>query len=336
MSGKGISYKRAGVDIAAADKLVKYISGKAEGIGGFGGLFSLPKKGYANPLLVASTDGVGTKLLIARKMGVLNSIGIDLVAMVVNDIITCGARPLFFLDYYAVGKLDLKEARQVLDGILKGCRMAGCKLLGGETAELPGLYGKKDFDLAGFGVGIVDKTKVIDGSGMRVGDVLIGLGSSGMHSNGYSLARKVLLGKNGMSLGARLKGLKLTLGRELLRPTIIYVPLVMSLIEGLKLKAIANITGGGIEGNLVRVLGKGVSATVRTESWEVPEIFRLVEKLGPVSGEEMLRTFNMGIGMILVVSRKDEEKVHEECKRHKVGSYTIGKIIAGEGKVTLE
>jgi phosphoribosylformylglycinamidine cyclo-ligase len=326
-SQRGLRYEDAGVDIAAADQLVQFISRRARGIGGFSGLLPIPRKGYRDPLLVASTDGVGTKLLIARQLGRLDTIGIDLVAMVVNDIVTCGARPLAFLDYYAVGKLRLREAREVLGGILEGCRQAGCRLLGGETAELPGLYRPQEFDLAGFGIGIVDRARVIDGRRVRPGDAVIGLASSGLHSNGYSLARKVLLEQHKMRLGKRVAELGETLGEVLLRPTLIYAPLILSLLKKVKIKAIAHITGSGIPGNLPRVLPRGVRAIIRTSAWTPPRIFSLIERLGPVSRREMFRTFNMGIGMILVVAQKDTRLVHAHCQRKRIHSITIGEIV---------
>jgi phosphoribosylformylglycinamidine cyclo-ligase len=324
---RGLRYKDAGVDIAAGDRLVRFIGARTKGIGGFSGLFAVPRAGYRRPLLVASTDGVGTKLLIAQQVGRLDTIGIDLVAMVVNDLVTCGARPLFFLDYYAVGALNQRDSRKVLSGIFAGCKQAGCRLLGGETAELPGLYRPQEFDLAGFGVGIVDRANVIDGRTVRPGDLVIGLGSSGLHSNGYSLARKVLLERRAMRLRARVAELGETLGEALLRPTVIYSALVVSLLKNVRIKAIAHITGGGIPGNLPRVLPRTVTAVIRTAAWVPPPIFSLIERLGPVSRREMFRTFNMGIGMILVLAPRDEQTVHAHCRRRGVRSFTIGEII---------
>lgn len=328
-----ITYKSSGVDIEAGDELVRRIKAKAPVIGGFGGCFPLAAGRWKNPVLVASTDGVGTKLLVAEMMKKHDTIGIDLVAMVVNDISVCGAKPLFFLDYYATGKLMVKHAEAVIEGILEGCRQAGCLLLGGETAELPGMYAKDVYDLAGFGVGIVEKKEIVDGRTIRAGDIFIGVASSGLHSNGFSLARKVLLDKAKLPLGKIHKDLGEKLGESLLRPTIIYTPLINDLMKKVKIKGMAHITGGGIPGNLCRVLPSKIDAVICPDSWDVPVIFDLIQQLGPVPDEDMFRTLNMGLGLILAVDHKDAATVDRICRRHELPSYEIGAALEGSGVV---
>lgn len=334
---KPITYEDAGVSIERGDKVVDYLRGRNKTIGGFSGLFPLSTRGMQRPMLVASTDGVGTKLLIARTAGEVSTVGIDLVAMVVNDLITCGARPLFFLDYYATGKLELGEAKAVLSGILKGCDIAGCPLIGGETAEMPGLYAKGDFDLAGFGVGIVDAKQVIDGRRIKTGDLVFGFESSGLHSNGFSLARKVLLEHAGMQLSTKVKELSSTLSSALLRPTKIYAKLVAELRKAkADVKAYAHITGGGIPGNLCRVLPPKVDAVVRKRMWDTPSIFKMIQRCGPVDYAEMLRTFNMGIGFMAVAAGSEQNRIAKAAKAAGEQAHVIGEIVRGAGKVQVE
>ena len=328
-----ITYKSSGVDIESGDELVRRIKAKAPVIGGFGGCFPLAAGRLKNPVLVASTDGVGTKLLIAEMMKKHDTIGIDLVAMVMNDISVCGAKPLFFLDYYATGKLMVKHAEEVIEGILEGCRQAECILLGGETAELPGMYAKGVYDLAGFGVGIAEKREIVDGRTIKAGDVFIGVASSGLHSNGYSLARKVLLEKAKLPLGTMHKELGEKLGETLLRPTIIYTPLINALMKKIKIKGMAHITGGGIPGNLSRVLPPNIDAFLCVDSWDVPVIFDLIQKSGPVPDEDMFKTLNMGLGLIMAVDYKYVKTVHQICRRQALSSYDIGVALEGKGVV---
>lgn len=303
----GVSYRDAGVDIDAGNRLVEQIKPHAKrtlrpevigGLGGFGALFKIPLHKYTKPVLVAGTDGVGTKLKLAMQLQQHNTIGIDLVAMCVNDLIVQGAEPLFFLDYYATGKLEIDVAASVIAGIADGCEMAGCALTGGETAEMPGMYQHGDYDLAGFCVGIVDEDKVIDGSKVAVGDVILGVPSSGPHSNGYSLIRKILADGNHdlqMPFGES------TLGATLLQPTRIYVKSLLQTIATTEIKALAHITGGGLLENIPRVLPQGMVAAIDANAWQMPEIFRWLQQQGNVDTQEMYRTFNCGIGMVVIV-----------------------------------
>ncbi len=334
---KKVSYLSAGVDVRKADQLVDFLKSRLPHIGLFSGLFPFPCSKFKDPLLVASTDGVGTKLLIASKAGVFDSIGIDLVAMVCNDLITCGAEPLFFLDYIATGALDLDKTKQVLKGIIKGCEIAGCMLLGGETAEMPGFYATDTPELAGFGIGVVEKSDVIDGSGIAPGDLVIGIPSSGIHSNGYSLVRKILFEIHTFSLNERPAELNgLSIADALLEATEIYVPL-LRMLKGrdVNIKGIAHITGGGIAGNLVRILPEGCSAIIDRGAWEVPAIFRWLQGLGNVSDDEMFRVFNMGVGIILVVSEKDSKEVLEMVRDKYPRTSIIGKIAKGDRSVKI-
>jgi phosphoribosylformylglycinamidine cyclo-ligase len=313
---KSITYKQAGVDIDEGDRLVKLISPMVKktfrkevmcDIGSFGALFRLDLRKYKNPVLVSGTDGVGTKLKIAFLTGKFDTVGVDLVAMCVNDILTLGAEPLFFLDYYATGKLSAEKARDVIRGIAAGCRESGCSLIGGETAEMPGFYEADEFDLAGFTVGVVDEKAVIDGRSIKPGDAIIGIASSGLHSNGYSLARKVLLEHAKIALNKKVPELKTTLGDALLHPTRIYVRAIDMLKNKIKIKGMAHITGGGLPGNVPRMLPSGVCATVFDQCWDVPPIFSLIQKLGKVPDDDMKKTFNMGIGYVIVVASKDAD-----------------------------
>lgn len=327
-----ISYKDAGVNIKEADKLVDYLKTKNRAIGGFSGLMPLPK-GYSRPQLVASTDGVGTKLLLAKALNNYSTIGIDLVAMVVNDMAVCGAKPLFFLDYYATSALKLKEAKQVIDGILDGCDQAGCPLIGGETAELPGLYQPGDFDLAGFAVGLVDADKVITGKTIKPGDIVFGISSSGIHSNGYSLVRAIV-DKSGADLKKKVSGLgSKSLGSILLEPTRIYARLLASLSAKVNIKGLAHITGGGIVGNLNRVLPAKCDAYVHEGQWTPPPVFGWLESAGPVSRDEMYRTFNMGLGMMGVVSPGDTDKLINAAAKLGEEVFIVGTIEKGTGQV---
>lgn len=293
---------------------------------GFASIFDPRKTGFKDPLIVTSTDGVGTKLEVAALQGCHDTIGIDLVAMCVNDIITTGARPVIFLDYFAAGKFDSDVISEVLKGVTDGCRQAGCALVGGETAIMPGFYqtGKGhsgQYDVAGFSMGLVERNQVLDGRGIRESDLLIGIASSGIHSNGFSLIRKVLSRKE-------LQG---PLGREILTPTRIYVKPVLELLDEVALKGIVNITGGGFVDNLPRIVPKSLGAQVWKKSWPIPEIFSLIQKKGRVSDSEMMRTFNLGIGMILIVRPEDAARVQHELKRRKLSSWVMGEIIRGSG-----
>ncbi len=334
----GLTYAKAGVSIEAGDELVRRIRpiarrtrvpGVLAGVGGFSALFDLKSRGYRHPILVSSTDGVGTKLKIAFLTGIHDTIGIDLVAMSVNDILTQGAAPLFFLDYFACGKLDVKIAEAAVRGIAAGCRQAGCALIGGETAEHPGDFSPGEYDLAGFAVGVLEKNNIVDPKKITSGDVLIGLPSSGLHSNGYSLARKVLLEKARLKLHQRIPELGRSLGEELLEPTRIYARIARRLFAKFSIKGCAHITGGGITGNLPRVLPKGRRAVLERGTWPVPPVFGLIQKLGGIHRGEMDRIFNNGLGLILVVDRKDAAGVQQVLKKMGEKSFLIGEIRNG-------
>jgi phosphoribosylformylglycinamidine cyclo-ligase len=295
-------------------------------IGGFGGLFSLNNDKYRNPALVASTDGVGTKLKLAFMLDKHDTVGIDLVAMCVNDIIVQGAEPLFFLDYLATGKLSPEKSVEILKGISAGCQQAGCALLGGETAEMPGMYTDDEYDLAGFTVGVVDKDKIIDGSSITKGDKVIGIASSGLHSNGYSLARKILLENMQLSLDAIPAGLERPLGEELLTPTRIYVKSILNLMRDFLIKGVAHITGGGLLENLPRTLPKHCKAILAKDSWEKPAIFELLREGGLIEENEMYRTFNYGIGMVIVVPAAEAEDILSRLSGLEENAFLIGEI----------
>jgi phosphoribosylformylglycinamidine cyclo-ligase len=333
-----LTYAKAGVSIEAGDDLVRRIGpiarrtrvpGVVAGVGGFSALFDLQSRGYRHPILVSSTDGVGTKLKIAFLTGVHNTVGIDLVAMSVNDILTQGAEPLFFLDYFACGKLDVKIAEAVVRGIATGCRQAGCALIGGETAEHPGDFPAGEYDLGGFVVGVLEKSKTIDREAVAPGDVLLGIPSSGLHSNGYSLARKVLLERAQLKIQQRIPELGRTLGDELLEPTRIYAKIARRLSRQYRIKGAAHITGGGIIGNLPRVLPKGRRAVLERGSWPVPPVFDLIQKIGRICQDEMDRTFNNGLGMILVLDQKHAHGAQQTLKRMGEESFIIGDIRKG-------
>jgi len=335
-----LSYKDAGVDIDAGNALVERIKGISRrtrrpevlgGLGGFGALCEIPQ-GYRQPVLVAGTDGVGTKLRLAMDMGIHDTIGIDLVAMCVNDLVVAGAEPLFFLDYYATGALDVDTAADVVTGIGAGCELAGCALVGGETAEMPGMYDGEDYDLAGFCVGVVEKSQIIDGAGVKAGDALLGIASSGPHSNGYSLIRKILA-RSGADLAQPLGDT--TLGQALLAPTTIYVKALLSLFEQVQVKALSHITGGGLLENLPRVLPDGCGARIDTDSWEWPPIFQWLQAEGNVETREMYRTFNCGVGMVICVDPADCDKALTHLGAAGHSAWRIGTIRAGDPGVEL-
>jgi phosphoribosylformylglycinamidine cyclo-ligase len=328
-------YKNAGVDIDKANLFIEKIKPLIKmtfrkevtnNIGGFGSLFHLDLGKIKDPILVSSTDGVGTKLKIAQMLDKHDTIGIDLVAMSVNDVIVQGAEPLFFLDYFATGKIDVEKSKQIIEGIIKGCVGAGCALIGGETAEMPGIYKEDEYDLAGFCVGIVDSDKLIDGSEIRVGNKIIGIASSGLHSNGYSLARKVLLGDGQLDIHDWLDELGCDIGSELLRPTKIYVKPILNLLKSFAVKGIVHITGGGFIDNLPRIIPTPCQATITKNSWEVPPVMAMIQRKGKIDEAEMYRVFNMGIGMMIVVSEKDVSGILERLKHLEEQAYLIGHI----------
>jgi phosphoribosylformylglycinamidine cyclo-ligase len=336
-----LTYKDAGVDIDAGDLLVERIkplargtarAGLLGGIGGFGGLFELDLQKYPRPVLVAGTDGVGTKLRLALDLGRLDTIGIDLVAMCVNDVVVQGAEPLFFLDYYATGRLSVAQAETVIRGIAAGCRESGCALLGGETAEMPGMYAPGDIDLAGFAVGVVDRDRIIDGAKVRPGDVLLGLASSGAHSNGYSLIRRILELEPGAA-GRPWDGA--TLGERLLMPTRLYVRSLLGLIAARDVHALAHITGGGLPGNVVRVLPADCDAHIDPAGWARPALFDWLQRTGRVAEAEMYRTFNCGIGMVVVIARADAEQARAALAAAGETVHVIGEVKAGTGQVRI-
>lgn len=333
-----LSYRDAGVDIDAGNDLVEKIKPHAKrtlregvlgGLGGFGALFEIPLDRYKKPVLVSGTDGVGTKLKLAMEMNRHDTIGIDLVAMCVNDIIVQGAEPLFFLDYYATGHLEVDVAADVVKGIAEGCVQAGAALSGGETAEMPGMYSEGDYDLAGFCVGVVDKDNMLDGSQVGAGDCLIGLASSGPHSNGYSLIRKVLE-VSGASLSDAL-GDK-TLGDALLEPTRIYVKALLDMLNKLPVHGLAHITGGGLTENLPRVMPESTVANIDASSWEMPEVFNWLQQNGNITNEEMWRTFNCGIGMVVILPETDAAAAIDLMKQHDIQAWKIGQIESGSNQ----
>lgn len=331
-----VTYKDTGVDVDESERFVARIKERLPNVTSFSGLFPLKIQQYREPVLVSSTDGVGTKLLLCDMMGRYDTIGIDLVAMVVNDILVYGAEPLFFLDYYATGKLKAERADEILTGILEGCRRAKCSLIGGETAELPGLYHEGQFDLAGFGVGIVERRNLIDGKHIKADDTVIALASNGLHANGYTLARHVLLDKAGFKLDQYIDELEETLGECLLRPTTIYTKIILELVRNFEIRGIAHITGGGIRTKLARILPHRVDAEIYIDSWDIPPIFQLIRKLGPVETEEMYNVFNMGIGMVLVVDTFRHERILEYCEKKGYKAFVIGSIFRGAGNVILK
>ena len=339
MTRKTLLYKDAGVDIEAGERFVQLIKPLAQRtftpgvkgtIGGFAALFAPDVSAYRRPILVAATDGVGTKLKVASLVGRYDTIGIDLVAMCVNDVVVTGATPLFFLDYLATTRLDVGWGVAIVQGISHGCLEAGCALVGGETAEMPGLYHEGDFEMAGFAVGVVEEDKIVDGSAILPGDAIIGFASQGLHSNGYSLARRVLLEELKLGIDDEAAGLGAPLGEELLRPTRIYVKTILSLVQQFQIKGMAHITGGGLPGNILRVLPRGSKAVIKKGMWKIPPIFTLIEK-GGVSEEEMWRTFNNGVGMVLVVAASEAEEISHKAQESGEQAFVIGEIVAGEG-----
>jgi len=340
-----LTYKSAGVDINAGNDFVKTIKPLVRttfrpevlgDLGGFGGFFGLDSKKYKEPVLVSGTDGVGTKLKIALEMNRHDTVGIDLVAMSVNDIVVSGAEPLFFLDYLATGKLDSRVSVEILRGIVKGCRLAGCALLGGETAEMPSFYPEGVYDLAGFAVGVVEKSRIIDGSRIKTDDIVIGLASSGLHSNGFSLARKIAFEVAGLKPTDDVKGWNHCLGDELLTPTRIYVKPVLGLIQEMDVRGLAHITGGGMTENIPRILPEGLQARIKVGSWPIPTVMEWLGKQGRVSTVELYRVFNMGIGMIVIVEPAHASGAIEALNRVGESAFQIGKIVSGERKVVYE
>lgn len=340
-----MDYKQAGVDVEAGREFVKkitdnvastYRKGVLGGLGGFGGCFEIPQ-GYQQPVLISGTDGVGTKLKIAHELNRHDTVGIDLVAMCVNDILTSGAEPLFFLDYLATGKLDSNQLAEVINGIVSGCQESGCALLGGETAEMPGFYQVGEYDLAGFCVGIVEKSKILDGSKVKIGDVAIALSSSGIHSNGFSLVRKIIE-SNGFSWHDKPEELQgQTLGELCLTPTRLYVKPILSALEsGLDIKAMAHITGGGIPENLPRCLPKNRSIELKLNSWTIPPIFQWLAKTGNVDEESMFNTFNMGVGFVVIVSEDDVTRVRDHFHNYNIETSSIGRVIEGENSIVFQ
>jgi phosphoribosylformylglycinamidine cyclo-ligase len=337
-----MDYREAGVDINAADAAKSRIKALARGtfnagvlseIGSFGGMFRPDFARYEEPVLVASTDGVGTKIQVAIQAGVHDTVGYDLVAHCVNDILVQGAVPLFFLDYSGVGKMDVERVEAIVRGFARGCAEFGCPLLGGETAEMPGTYAPGDYDLAGFIVGVVDKSKALTGADVQAGDHLLALASAGLHTNGYTLARRVLFDKLGHTVDTHLPELGTTVGKALLAPHLSYLAALEPLIERRKIRALCHITGGGFQGNIPRVLPNGLGARVRKGAWTVPPLFQLIAQGGGVKDDEMYRTFNMGVGMIVVVSPENLHEVEHSLERRGETSWLIGSVVSGEGVV---
>ena len=356
MSNKGITYKDAGVDIDTGNELAqKYTelmestfgSGVVRNDGGFGGLFSLKgltgqcdffSKFMEEPILVAGADGVGTKLKLAFMLNKHDTVGIDLVAMSVNDVLVQGAQPLFFLDYIGTGKCEKETMLSLVTGIAEGCRQSGCALLGGETAEMPGFYPEGEYDLAGFAVGIVEKSALLDGCKAGEGDIILGLSSSGLHSNGFSLARKALFEIAGYGLGAKPDNLETTLGAALIEPTKIYVKPVIKALElgeEAPIHGLVHITGGGIIENTPRILPQNCNAEIKKDSWEIPPIFSIIQKSADIAEEEMYRVFNMGIGMLIICPRNSVEKIKNTLAENGENAIEIGKITSGNGEVTF-
>jgi len=344
-----VDYKSAGVDIDAGNKAVELMKEYVKStwgpevladLGGFGGFFSLNMgkfniSKFKNPVLVAGTDGVGTKLKVASMADKHDTVGIDAVAMCVNDILVCGAAPLFFLDYIAVGKMNPEKVALIVKGISEGCREAGCALIGGETAEMPGMYDEDEYDIAGFAVGIVEREKIIDGSSIKPGDLIIGLGSSGLHSNGYSLVRKILFEIHGYDVDTYISDLGCTIAEEILKPTKIYVSSVLRVLDEVSISGMAHITGGGLIENLIRILPEGCRAIINGGSWERPVVFDWIKKLGNVDDHEMHRTFNNGIGLVLIVNARDGDKTLDLLKKYGEKAFNIGRIVSGEKGVEI-
>lgn len=338
-----INYKDAGVDVANGQKeveLIKKLVEKTQSenvlskLGGFSGLFSLENLNIKNPVLVSGTDGVGTKVMLAQMMDKHDTIGIDCVAMCVNDILCQGAKPLFFLDYIACGKLVPEKMEKIVKGVADGCLQANSSLIGGETAEMPGLYKENDYDLAGFCVGIVDKEKIITGEKIKKGDHIFGLKSSGIHSNGYSLVRKIVLGKEKLSLDEKIEGLDTSLGEELLKPTKIYVKEILDLLEKIEINGLSHITGGGFYENIPRMIPDGLCAKIDVRNIPLPKIFSLLEKWGELDKKDMYETFNMGVGLVFAVDKKDIEKVKKIIDEDEL--LDLGEVIENDEKIDLK
>ncbi|QJA09663.1 phosphoribosylformylglycinamidine cyclo-ligase [Romboutsia sp. CE17] len=340
-----LTYKQSGVDIDEGNRAVDLIKGKIKttydnnvigDLGNFSGLYSL--KDFTNmtePVLLSSTDGVGTKLKLAQMMDKHDTVGIDLVAMCVNDLICQGARPLFFLDYIATGKLVPEQVEQIVSGIVDGCKMAGCALVGGETAEMPGMYSEDEYDLAGFSVGIADREKIVSGKDVKSGDTLIGISSSGIHSNGFSFIRKIFLETYGYKLDQYIEELGMTLGEALLTPTKIYVKLVLDLLSKYDIKAIAHITGGGVIENITRVIPKGLGIDIEKNSWEKPAIFKMIENFNSIDERELHKSFNMGVGLVLIVDNEKAKEITKYINSTEENAYIIGKVVDTHEGVTL-
>ncbi len=341
---ENMTYKKAGVDVEEGQRAVQAMKGYVkdtfnpqviQDIGGFAGLFKLELKDIREPILVSGTDGVGTKLKIAFLLDKHDTIGQDCVAMCVNDILCQGAQPLFFLDYIATGKLKADKVAEIVKGVAEGCKKAACPLIGGETAEMPGFYQDEEYDMAGFAVGIVDRTKMIDGRDIQEGDAIIGLASSGIHSNGFSLVRKIFLDNPKFDLNNKPEGFSKTLGETLIEPTKIYVKPVLQLLDKLDVKGIIHVTGGGFYENIPRVLPEGTKAHINLGSWEIAPIFKLIQEEGKIKEEEMFKTFNMGIGMILIVGDQDKARAKEILRQAGEEAYLIGQIHKGDKQVVL-
>ena len=337
-----LTYADSGVNIDTGNQVVSAIKSIIKdthndsvlsNIGGFGGLYELQTRDYSRPILVSSTDGVGTKVKLAQELGMNHLIGIDLVAMCVNDVIVQGAKPLFFLDYYATSKLDVATASQILSGIANGCKESSMALIGGETAEMPGVYKSGDFDLAGFCVGVVDFNDIIDGSNIQKDNLVIGISSSGPHSNGYSLIRKIIAMQQSDLQG---KFGNTTLGDALIEPTKIYVRAILNLLERFTINGMAHITGGGFKDNIARILPNNCDVIIKTNTWEQPEIFRWIQSQGNISADEMLRTFNCGIGMVLIIEQNDLNEILDTLAQLDCDSYHIGHVDKGSGQIVLK
>ena len=342
---KKITYKSSGVDIKAGDEAKKQIKklarstftpGVLKGIGGFGGFFELKKNEYDQPVLLSSVDSVGTKLKVAFMTGRHDTVGEDIVNHCINDILVHGAKPLFFLDYIGIGKVVPRTVAEIVKGLSKACKKAGCALVGGETAELPDFYKIGEYDLAGCIVGVVEKKRIIDGSTIQPGDQIIGLKSNGLHTNGYTLARKVLFETAHFKVNDPIKELKTTIGDELLKVHRCYEPSVLPVLKKFRIKGMAHITGGGIQGNLCRVLPKNCDAQIQTDAWKVLPIFRFIQREGNVEEGEMFRVFNMGIGLVLVVSKDESRKISTRLSSSGETVYHIGEISRGKGRVLLQ
>ena len=345
MKKEAITYQKAGVDIQKLDRFKKNIIKpihKTFGpevlskIGGFGGLFALNKAVYRSPVLVSSVDGVGTKLKVAVMMNKHNTVGIDIVSHCANDIVVQGAKPIFFLDYIGSGQLETSVGAQIIEGLVKGCLLAKCALIGGETAEMPGMYQEDDYDLVGTIVGLVDKKRIIDGSKVKKGDAVLGLASNGLHTNGYSLARKVFFEKMNWSVHQKISELETSIGEALLKPHTCYCEAILRTYEKIDIHAISHITGGGFEGNIPRVLPKHCKVVIRRNCWKILPIFKLIQNLGEVPEPDMYRTFNMGLGMVVILSGKDVPRAQKLFRNSGIETYLIGEVVPGQAGVEFK